>query len=136
MGAIDEDEEIDVLLGELEKEGIDNIDWGELGIGLNEVKEIVENTVDQCSSEAEEDEDETEDETEDEEEREIKALLENLEKEGIDERKLKATLANDRSKSDSPLSISIVSQAKKPVQPAKTTQESDSEYEIEYEEIN
>ena len=39
---IDEDEEIDNLLAGLESEGIDNVDWNELGIDVGEVKNIVE----------------------------------------------------------------------------------------------
>ncbi|XP_053201695.1 LOW QUALITY PROTEIN: glutamic acid-rich protein-like [Panonychus citri] len=98
MDIIEEDEEIDVLLNELEKEGIENIDWGELGIGLNEVKDIVENAIEEEEEDAEEEDDEEgneeeeEDEDEsnnekekDEEEEEIENLLKNLEKEGIKE---------------------------------------------------
>ena len=42
MDDIDEDDEIENLLAGLETEGIDNVDWGELGIDLGEVKNIVE----------------------------------------------------------------------------------------------
>lgn len=85
MELIEEDEEIDVLLNGLEKEGIENIDWGELGIGLEEVKQIVDNPPSQSSSSEESSDDDDDDEDdeeslqeEDEEEQEIAALLKNL----------------------------------------------------------
>lgn len=37
----DEDDEINALLGALESESIDNIDWDELGLDENEVKDII-----------------------------------------------------------------------------------------------
>ena len=62
MGEISEDVEIDVLLAELKKRGIENMDWGEIGIGLNEVQNIVDNAAQEDSSDLDEsDEDEDED---------------------------------------------------------------------------
>lgn len=62
MDDIDEDDEIENLLAGLETEGIDNVDWGELGIDLGEVKGIVE------KHEDDEDTEEYEGETEESEE--------------------------------------------------------------------
>ncbi|KAI1283791.1 Dual specificity protein phosphatase 19 [Halotydeus destructor] len=73
LETLDEDEEIDDLLNGLEEEGIDNIDWGELGIDLGEVKDIVEthkNDDEDEESETESDEEEDEETEEDEEEEE------------------------------------------------------------------
>lgn len=67
LNAVDENEEIDTLLGGLEQEGIDNIDWEELGIELDEVKNIVAKNQGQ---EEEEEEVELEDEEEEDEEEE------------------------------------------------------------------
>ena len=61
-----ENEEIDALLAGLEDEGIDNVDWDELGIDVEEVKEIVEKHEDDDDEEEEEDEEEEDEEEEDE----------------------------------------------------------------------
>ena len=63
MDDIDEDDEIEGLLQGLETEGIENVDWGELGIDLGEVKNIMEkheddedeDTEEYCGSEESED---------------------------------------------------------------------------------
>lgn len=73
LGDIDEDDEIENLLQGLETEGIDNVDWGELGIDLGEVKDIVEKH--------EEDEDTEEYECETEESEEVTAEEEDSEPE-------------------------------------------------------
>ncbi|KAG9511256.1 Dual specificity protein phosphatase 19 [Fragariocoptes setiger] len=84
--AVDENDEIEALLGQLETESVDNIDWQELGLDEDEVKEIISsqsasnNVLDSSSSsssEEEEDEEiseelETEEEEDEEEEEEEK----------------------------------------------------------------
>jgi len=70
MSVIDEDDEIDVLLEGLENEGIENIDWGELGIGLSEVQDIVENAENESEEEEDEETEESEESCSDEEEEE------------------------------------------------------------------
>lgn len=37
----DEDREIDLLLNGLEKEGVENIDWSEFELSLEEIQEII-----------------------------------------------------------------------------------------------
>lgn len=69
IGDGDENEEIDALLMALESETIENIDWDELGLDEDEVKDIVDNQQDTSSSSSE-DEDEEEEEEEDESEAE------------------------------------------------------------------
>lgn len=39
----DEDREIDLLLNGLEREGIENIDWSEFDLQLDEIKDIINN---------------------------------------------------------------------------------------------
>ena len=56
LDRVEEDEEIEALLMELEKEGVDNVDWDELNVDSNKVKEIIENEKADESSEEEEDE--------------------------------------------------------------------------------
>ena len=63
----DEDKEIDMLLIGLQKEGVENIDWGEFGIELAEVKDIIQNNQD-GEEESEEEESEESEESEEEEE--------------------------------------------------------------------
>ena len=64
---IDEEEEIENLLAGLETEGIDNVDWNELGIDLGEVKNIVEKH-EEDPQEDKDDDDESCEYTEEEEE--------------------------------------------------------------------
>lgn len=70
LDTCDENEEIDALLMGLEDEGIDNVDWDELGIDVEEVKEIVEKHEDDVEDE-DEDEDDDEEDVESEEEEEV-----------------------------------------------------------------
>lgn len=64
----DENDEIEALFGALENEDIDNIDWDELGLDEDEVKDILEAEDDSSSSSSSSsgsDEDEDEEELED-----------------------------------------------------------------------
>ncbi|CAG2109222.1 unnamed protein product [Medioppia subpectinata] len=42
LDRLEEDDEIDALICELEKEGVDNIDWDELNVDVKEVKDIID----------------------------------------------------------------------------------------------
>lgn len=68
----DENEEIEALLGALESESFDNIDWDELGLDEDEVKDIIQKGADMSSSSSsssssDEEEDDEEDYEEEEE---------------------------------------------------------------------
>jgi len=65
----DENDEIEALLGALESESFDNIDWDELGLDEDEVKDIIQQGAESSSSSS--DGEETEEEEEEEEEEEI-----------------------------------------------------------------
>lgn len=75
----DENDEIEALLGALESESIDNIDWDELGLDENEVKDIIkqgeteddEEAPSSSSSSSSDDDDEAADDEEEEEEEEV-----------------------------------------------------------------
>ena len=56
METVDEETEIEFLLNELQKEGVENIDWDEIGVDEKEVKNIVDKNRDDDEGE-EEDED-------------------------------------------------------------------------------
>ena len=66
----DENDEIEALLGALESESIDNIDWDELGLDEDEVKDIIEKggISSSSSSSSSSDGDDGEEEEEEEEE--------------------------------------------------------------------
>lgn len=64
----DENDEIEALLGALETETIDNIDWDELGIDEAEVKDIIRQASEDTSSSESEDEEDEDVEVEEEEE--------------------------------------------------------------------
>lgn len=64
----DENDEIDALLGALANESIDDIDWEELGLDEDEVKDIIEQASDDSSSESEDEDDDDDEEVEVEEE--------------------------------------------------------------------
>lgn len=66
----DENDEIDALLGALESESIDNIDWDELGLDEDEVKDIIKRGGESDSSSSSSDSEEA-DEDEEEEEEEV-----------------------------------------------------------------
>lgn len=71
----DENDEIEALLGALETESIDNIDWDELGLDEDEVKNIIEegggSSSSSSSSSSESEEEGEEDEEVEEEEEEV-----------------------------------------------------------------
>lgn len=70
METVDEDVEIEFLLNQLDETGLENIDWDEIGIDENEIKEIVDKNQDEEESESQSDDEEseeTETETSDEE---------------------------------------------------------------------
>lgn len=50
METVDEDVEIEYLLGQLEEDGLENIDWEDIGLDEKEVKEIVEKNKDENGS--------------------------------------------------------------------------------------
>lgn len=60
----DENQEIDALLGALENEAIENIDWDELGLDEDEVKDIIEQGAEANSSSSSESEEEVSEEEE------------------------------------------------------------------------
>lgn len=66
----DENDEIEALLGALESESIENIDWDELGLDEDEVKDIIEkgaaNLSDSSGSSSSSEEEESEEEEEEE----------------------------------------------------------------------
>lgn len=64
----DENDEIDALLGALENETIDNIDWEELGLDEAEIKNIIRQASDDSSSSESEEEEDEDVEVEEEEE--------------------------------------------------------------------
>ncbi|XP_054166274.1 uncharacterized protein DDB_G0280205-like [Oppia nitens] len=67
LDRLEEDDEIEAMLMELEKEGIDNIDWDELNVDIKEVKDIIEKEkVEESSDEDSSDEDSDEDSDDDE----------------------------------------------------------------------
>jgi hypothetical protein len=66
----DENDEIEALLGALENESIENIDWDELGLDENEVKDIIKRGGDASSSSSSSDDDADGDEDEDDEDEE------------------------------------------------------------------
>lgn len=64
---VDEDVEIEFLLNQLDETGLENIDWDEIGIDENEIKEIVDKNQDEDESGSDEESEETETETSEEE---------------------------------------------------------------------
>lgn len=67
----DENDEIEALLGALENESIENIDWDELGLDEDEVKDIIEKSAANLSSSSSSSEEEETDEEEEVEEEEV-----------------------------------------------------------------
>lgn len=65
METVDEDVEIEYLLDQLEKDGLENIDWEDIGLNEKEVKDIVEkNKDDDGLGDNENDDDESSEESE------------------------------------------------------------------------
>lgn len=60
----DENDEIEALLGALESESFDNIDWDELGLDEDEVKDIIKKGAEMSSSSSSSSEDEEEEDEE------------------------------------------------------------------------
>lgn len=67
----DENDEIEALLGALESESIDNIDWDELGLDEDEVKEIIKKGAELSSDDDDSSSSEEEGTEEEEEEEEV-----------------------------------------------------------------
>ena len=63
LDRVEEDDEIDALLMQLEEEGVDNIDWDELNVDHEVVKQIIENEkVDDSDESSDEDSSDDDDE--------------------------------------------------------------------------